>query len=713
MNPEVQAVNDKTPDGEQTDEQIIADARTYLELCNGANSENFQEAMEDQRILSGDHWPEESKRIRKIEGRPTMVINKLPTLLALVVNGNRLNRISIKVNPVGDGADIEVAEVLQGMIKHIEYESNASNATDNAVQGAASIGFGYYRIVPKYCNDKSFDQDLAYQRIANHFSVAFDPGSIEPDGSDQLRSLVHVMLPKKQFNLEYPDAKTNTPLEGNITVPNWITDTYVRVGEFYRIERTPAVLCLMSDGGIFFEDELPNRTSLIANGITIAKKRDSWKTKVMFYKLTASEILEKTEIMCKWIPVFPVYGTELNMNGKVIRKGIIRDARDPQIMYDYWMTAATEEIAMRNKTPYIGVVGQFASQKQKWLTANNRNYPYLEYDAISIDGQLAPAPQRQQMADIPQGMLTMAMHSNDNIKATTGLFDSSQGNAGNATSGVQEHAQQNQGSLTNSHYQDNLKITRRHDARCLIDMIPHYYDTKRIVNVMREDESIVPITVNAPLTPEQAQMHQQARAANTPVGAPQPPLLKILNDLTTGKYAVVADTGPSTATMRQEASDAMIQFGQSWPKLMDIAGDKVVKAMDWPGAQEIAARIERTIPANIKYDPKDPNAGPPPIPPEAQQQMQQMQQQLQELTQENQHLKSGIDKEMIKAQTSKEVQQMKSDNSAMVAEINGQFKHMSAELASIAQILAAQLKGPPASLETAVDQGNAQTGGVQ
>lgn len=693
------------PDSQQDDDDIIADAKAYLELCDGANTENYREALEDLRILSGDHWPEESKRQRKLDGRPVMTVNKLPTLLAIVTNGNKMQRLSIKVSPVGSGADIDTAEVIQGLIRHIEYDSSADIATDTAVSGAAAVGWGYYRILPKYCDDKSFNQKLVYERIANGFSVAYDPGATQPDGSDQMRCLIHTKEPRKLFKLQYPNAKTTEPLDTSVaSVVNWDTKDYVRVGEFYRIEKTPAELVLLSDGGIFFRDEMPDPTLLAVHNITEVKSRPSWKTKVMWYKLTAHEILERTEIMCKWIPVFPVFGTELNIDGRVIRKGIIRDARDPQIMYDYWMTAATEEVAMRNKTPYIGVEGQFNGHKNEWLQANNRSFPFLEYRAISIDGQLAPPPQRQGMADIPNGMLTMAMHSNDNIKATTGLFDASQGNAGNATSGVQEHAQQNQGGLTNAHYQDGLKRTQRHAGKCLIDMIPHYYDAKRVVQIMREDDTIVPIPINHPLTPEQAQQMQQEKAAKAPQGAPSPAIQKVLNDLTVGEYAVVVDDGPSFLTSRKEAAEAMVQFGQSWPKLMDIAGDKVVKAMDWPGAEGIAERIARTIPPNIMYDPKDPNSGPPPIPPQAQQQMELMQQQLAELHEENQRLKSGVDKEMMRSQTQQQIAEIKRATDLQVAEINMEAKRAAAELQSLGNILAAQLKSPPASLTNAVDQ---------
>jgi hypothetical protein len=134
-------------------------------------------------MLAGNHWPDKQKLAREIDGRPALTINKLPTFLQQITNDQRQNRASIRVSPVGDSADVDTAEVLQGMIKHIEYDSSADIATDTAVNSAAAIGFGYFRIMPEYCYEDSFDQKLCYKRIRNPFTVAFDPTSSMPDGS--------------------------------------------------------------------------------------------------------------------------------------------------------------------------------------------------------------------------------------------------------------------------------------------------------------------------------------------------------------------------------------------------------------------------------------------------------------------------------------------------------------------------------------------------
>jgi cytochrome c556 len=287
-------------------------------------------------------------------------------------------------------------------------------------------------------------------------------------------------------------------------------------------------------------------------------------------------MLESTEIKCYWIPVFPVYGDELDIDGKVIRSGLVRHSKDSLKMYNYWMTCATEEVALRPKTPYIGAVGQFQGFEVDWAQANRKSFPYLQYQPVTVEGNLAPAPHRQPMVDIPSGMLQMAMHANDNIKATTGLFDSSLGARGNATSGKQELAQQRQGDISNFHFLDSLQITIRQAGRCLNWMIPHYLDTERVVKIMGDDETVSSVTINQ-----------------------QGPIGEILNDMTGGEYTVTVESGPAYQTLRQEAAELFSDMAHNNIELMKVAGDLIIGEMDIPGADKIAARIKKSIPPQL------------------------------------------------------------------------------------------------------------------
>lgn len=561
-------------------EDILSDAKKFYQDCEAADNENFVNARDDLRFLLGgeNQWRPEDLYLRRIDSRPWMTVNKLPTFIHQVTNSLRQNRPSIKIHPVGGEADYDTAQVRQGLIRHIEYDSNADVAYDRAVCSAACIGFGYLRVYTDYSDPMSFNQDIKIGSIRNPFTVRFDPFSVEPDGSDARRALVAYRVHKDEFRQQYPDAEACNITTISDAMSAWFIGDDVVVGEFYRVEETAQMLCLLADGTTVWKDQ-------ISGPVMPVKERKSMRRKVMLYKITGCDVLESTEVMSYWIPVFPVYGDEVDIDGRAYRSGLIRNAKDPARMYNYWLTSATEEVALRPKSPYIGAVGQFEDLEQDWANANRRSFPYLQYNPVTVDGNLAPPPQRQHMADIPSGMLQMAMHANDNIKATTGLFDASLGARGNATSGKQELAQQRQGDISNFHYVDGLTRTIRHVGRVINYMIPHYYDAERVIRIMRLDDTVSHETINQVVT-------------DPLTGA----VIKVLNDMTGGEYDVTVSAGASYSTLRAEAVDNMTELAARDPGFLQVAGDLYFKEQDWPGADKIAARYKKVIDPRLTED---------------------------------------------------------------------------------------------------------------
>lgn len=667
---------DDKPAKATDDAAVIAECIHRMHISVTADSENRAQAMDDLRFKSGEQWDPAVKAQRVRDQRPCLTMNKLPTFVHQVTNSQRQAVPSINVHPVADG-DKEGAEIRQGVIRHIEYASNASVCYDTSVNSAAEIGFGYFRLVTDYCRPDSFDQEIRFARIRNPFTVYMDPAHVNPDGSDQQWCVLSVKVPKADFALEYPDADPadlNAIRAMGDAAHDWADEDTVRLAEYYRINKAPAKVVLLSNGESGYKDDLLE----LPPGVTIKQERDGYRQTVQWFKLTATQVLDRADIPCRWIPVFPVYGDETDIDGKVFRSGLIRNAKDPARMYNFWMTAATEEVALRPKTPYIGAEGQFEGHESEWAAANTSSFPFLEYKPKSLGGMLAPPPQRQPMADLPSGVLAMAMHASDDIKATTGIFDASLGARSNETSGKAINARDRQGETATFHYIDNLHTTLRHVGRCILDMMPKVYDARRVLQMMGRDGKVTGVEVNVPRhgVDERGQAVQE-----------------VLNDMTSGEYTCTVSAGPSYDTMRQEAVDGMIQTAQSWPKLMEIAGDKVVRSMDWPMSQEIADRIEKTIPPELRQGEDGSDAeqqnmvqtpdGPVPAE-QAGQMLSQMQHAVQQMQQALQEAQSGVDREQIKAQAAIEV-----------ARINAEAKGDAEELKGVIALLLAKLQPPP------------------
>lgn len=656
--------------GKLEEEDVLALMRERFRVAIKATANTHRDGLHDLKFLRGDgQWPEKQRRQREAEGRPCLTINKLPTFLQQVTNDQRQNKASIKVSQASEEGDIKVAEIIQGMVRHIEYDSSADSAYDTALNSAATIGFGYYRFVTEYESDASFNQIIRIKRIRNPFTVYFDPSSVEIDGSDAEWVIITSKMTKIAFKAKYPSAVATSQMfdtirSGDDTNKDWLEGDDIRIAEYYFKHYEDMKLYLLPDG---------RSVEKLAPGEEAVRARIVRKCRILHWFCTPCEVLQKSEILAPGIPVFPVYGSEIDLDGEVYRSGLVRNAKDPAIMYNFWMTSATEEIAMRPKTPYIGAKGQFKGEEKRWQQANVRSYAYLEYEPVTVDGQVVPAPSRQQPADVPHGFLTMAMHASDNIKATTGIYDSSLGNNSHATSGKQEVALQKQGSVANYHFVDNFFKTLRWSGKVLLAMIPNYYDAERMVMVRGEDMEVQGVKIN-----------EYDAAAQ-----------RYKNDIRVGKYEAVVTVGPSYASMRAEAQDAMVQFGQSWPKLMDLAGDKVVKAMNWPGAEDIAERIKRAIPKEV-LGPKDLEEGEQmPLPPEVQQELAQMKQLIEELQGEADANHAKVTAEQIRKEAIIEAAHIGAESRKDVEEIKGWVK-----------MLVEQMQ-PPALLDSEVVEGAA------
>lgn len=610
---------------EKSDDDKLVAARKKFERSSEWLSENYEAAKDDIRFARlSDQWPEQIRKQREREQRPCLTINKLPSFIRQVVNDARQNKPSIKVRPVDSGADPDTAEIFNGLIRNIEQSSNADVAYDTAADFAASGGIGYIRVAIEYAHDDTFDRELRIERVANPFAVFGDPDSTAADSSDWNCAFVVDVLPRKAFERRYKNAEPvdwDSSAYAGLGEP-WLTEDSVMVAEYWTREEVDRPIVLLSNGQVIDKEAYEEASDLLdAEGVTIQDERTVKSHTVRMCLMTGAEILEEHEWAGRYIPIIPVYGDEVNLEGKRYFRSLIRDAKDAQRMFNFWRTAATELVALAPKAPWIGPTGAFETDAGKWDTANTTSHSYLQFD-----GQVPP--QRTQFAGIPAGHLQEAMNAADDMKAIMGIYDASLGARSNETSGKAIMARQREGDVSTFHFLDNLARAIRHTGRVLIDLIPMVYTGNRIVRILGDDGKVARVPLNQPV--------------QTP-GPNGNPLTRVY-DLSVGKYDLTVETGPSYTTLRQEASENMVQMIQAYPPLAQVAGDILFKNLDWPGADEIAERLAQMNPAAQGQNPE----------------LAKMRQDLQKLAQENAQLKLQVqgakaDKsvDMMGAQTDK------------------------------------------------------------
>jgi hypothetical protein len=584
----------------KSESDILTVARARLDMAVSALAESREDEIDDLRFYAGSpdnhwQWPADVLATRgavqgqTINARPTLTINKLPQHVRQVTNDMRQNRPGAKVIPVDDNADVEVAEIFNGMIRHIEYISDADVAYDTACENQVSYGEGYITLMTEYCDENTFDQDIKIGRVRNSFSVYMDPLIQDPTGADAKWCFITEDLTKAEYERQYPDAAPISTLQslgvGDQSISNWLNEDTVRIAGYYYIDYDKTTLHLYPGNQTAFEGTLEDKMLKGMFGKPI-NKRISERPRVKYCKINGYEILEEKEWAGKWIPVIRVVGNEFEVDGRLYVSGLVRNAKDAQRMYNYWVSQEAEMLALAPKAPFIGYGGQFEGYEDKWKTANTNNWPYLEVNPDVTDGQGAvlPLPQRAQPPMASTGLLQAKSGASEDIKSTTGQYNASLGMGSNERSGKAILARQREGDVGTYHYGDNLTRAVRHVARQLVDLIPKIYDTQRIARIIGEDGETKMVKIN----PDQPQ------PVNKIVNEQGIVIEKIYNP-GVGKYDVVATTGPGYATKRQEALEAMAQLLQGNPQLWSVAGDLFVKNMDWPGAQEMAKRFQKTI----------------------------------------------------------------------------------------------------------------------
>lgn len=575
------------PEGYEDEAAFLKEARERFQMGVDADRENRDEGLDDLKFLAGEQWDPEAQRLRN--GRPMLTINQMPQFVAQVVGDIRINRPSIKVRPAED-ADKDLAEVREGLIRAIERESDAQGVYADTGQAQVACGIGNYRVGLKYATDDGFDRDIALESIPNPFAVVWDPLSVERTGKDAQWCFVEDQMSRKDFLATWKDE-----LPTELEVPTndeagWYTTDTVRVTEYWLLKTTPVDLALLDGGKVVPVDQVPE-------GQAPLKTRKGYRKSACMYLISGKAVLSGPfEYPIDRVPIIRARGWEVTIGAKRKRWGLVRFAKDPQRLKNYWRSILAETLALAPKAKWLLHESQEGNQ-DAFRDAHATDDTVLPWSG-TVKPEMVPPPA------LNSAVVQEAQLNAQDMKDVTGLHDASLGIQSNETSGKAILARQREGDVATYVYHDNLQAAIKEGGRIINALIPIVYDTARTIRVIGEDETTKVRRINEPQNPESV-------------------------DINRGKYDIVVETGPSYSTKRAEASDSMIQFVQAVPAAGQVAGDIIAKAQDWPMADVIAERLKKAMPPQIT-DGEDEN-----VTPEQQQakmqaaQMAQQQQQLQ------------------------------------------------------------------------------------
>lgn len=587
----------------ERDDDILKEAKKRYQECEDWEVEFRKRFVEDLKFANADpengwQWDNDLQQARNDKRKPCLTINKVRQHNLQIINDAKQNKPGVNIRPVGDGATYQASQVFEGVIRHIEYQSNAEQAYDTATGFQVQGGRGYLRIVTDYVSPDSFDQEIYIRRIKNPDAVYLDPDISEIDGSDARFGFVFEDMNRDRFEVEYPKFKDAAGLSVIGNGDSWCNKDDVKIAEYYRKRQKADKLVAYIDP--ITRQQVIIRKSLMDEGQKQAfemvkdepstNQRDVVNDEVEWFKFAGNEIIDRRKWLGKYIPLIRVIGEETVIQGKMDCKGHTRAMKDPQRMLNYWMSEATAHVALQTQTPYIAPAEAIEGLESYWGKSNIDDAAILPYNGLSEDGHQIAAPQKMQAPQMASAYVDGMRICENQLMMTSGQYQSQFGQNENATSGKAINERQRQGDNATYHFIDGLAIGIKFVGKILIDLIPKIYDTERVIRILAKDgtESHVQVQPNAPTAHQDLQADPEDKQAVTAIFNPN-----------VGRYEVESDVGPGYATRRQEAFNAMTQIASQSPEFMKIGGDLLWKAADFPMADELAERWEKTIPPNI------------------------------------------------------------------------------------------------------------------
>ena len=572
------------------EDKFLKQAYERFDEAEAAFSDWRTQATLDLQFCANDQWDVGLRQNREQAGKPCLTADHISPAIRQIVNESRQNRPSIEVDAKSNGADEDTAKVISGLIRDIEYQSNADAAYDTAEEYAVKCGLGFYRLVSEYEDCESFDQVLRIKGIDDPLTVYFDPNHREPDGSDAEYCFILKNYTEAAYRREFKDtnlAKNPSWKGKEFRNSSWFNVDSVTVAEYFCKEYTPKTLYHVAtfvpnaaQELQFFDEQVlaekPSDEDIEAQRVQILKTRTAQEVSIKAYVLNGKEKISETDFPGSHIPVFPVKGEDFWVNGKRVIMGAVRRAKDTQRIINYSVSNQVEAIDNSNRAPYIGAAGQFDTFEQDWKTAHQRNLAYLQYNPTSVDGQQVPPPQRNTYEAAIAAIAATRATSVADMEQIFGIYEAARGERSNETSGVAIVARKEQSSNSNFAYYDNLVRSVKHLGRVIVNCIPTYYDTARTIRIVKPDGQ------------------QELTAINQYIEEK-----KKTYDLTAGKYAVTVRTGPTYQTKRRQLVESGTALIAQYPQAGPLIADLLVSASDFEGNQEIAARLRTQVPPEV------------------------------------------------------------------------------------------------------------------
>jgi hypothetical protein len=577
-------------------EDIPLMARRAWYAWRTANKEQREAEEESLGMwVGGDkQWRPSEIASRTANNRPYTSINRCKPAVDQVENEAASNPPGPEAYPVGNGADKDGCDVIEGLIREYEYRTDAANSRMTALRYAMAGGSGVYEMCTDYRSGRSMEQCFGLKEIEDPATVFSDPNARMRHRQDQMVGGRIRRFSKAQIEEQYPDANLKIFNRGLIdraagwmqdafpiswksqnatSLAEWINPTADEyyVCEFYRVTIEKVKLFLYSDDIIRYEDEpVPPGVTIRLDSDNEPISRTDSRRRIMKHVVTAlDELVEPAEWPGEIIPLIWLLGPEIYIKGKLYRLSLISGAIGAQRSLNYTATSMNEIVGLMTKSPFVGWEGQFditnAQGFNPWETSNTQVYAYMEVkptwaiNPTTNVAELLSMPQRN-IWEAPIARLFEALTFwGEQIKAATSIFfDPTQQSARDVQSGEAIKALQAQTNIGTSGWQKTLQSACTLEYQEARKIFRKIYDGPRVVTIVQPDSKHELAWINQNFQPGEIDPRTKKQGKN--------------NDIVAGEFSIRVTAGPSYKDRVDKALNKILEFIKVDPAILQAPG---------------------------------------------------------------------------------------------------------------------------------------------
>ncbi len=497
----------------------------------------------------------------QFEKYPKFEINKVATELNRIISEYRNNRITVKFRPGDREASEELANKLNGLFRADYEETDGGEACDNAFDDAATGGFGCFRLTSMLVNE--YDPMDERQRIAIEpvydpsRSVWFDPDAKKYDKSDALWAFCMYSLSPEKYEAEY--GKTQPSSLDTTTITSWEYDWFasevVYIAKYYEVRKESVDVIsyqqpITGEIATYDSDQIEDIEDELADAGFIEVARRSVKRRRVYVSVVDGEnFLEKPRrIPGEHIPLIPVYGKRWFIDDIERVEGHIAKAMDPQRLYNLQVSMLADTASQDpGQIPIVGME-QIRGLEKHWEARNKKRPAFLPLREVkdkagNIISGATPAGYTQP-AVMNQALAALLQQTSADIQEVTGGSQAMQQMPSNISQETVSNLM-NRSDMASFIYLDNMAKSLKRAGEVWLSMAREVYGSDREVRVVNEDGTDDIALMNAQIVDRQT--------GN----------VVALNDLSTGRYDVTVDVGPSYTARRDATVSALTQVLQT------------------------------------------------------------------------------------------------------------------------------------------------------